>query len=51
MEKLTRSGNAPEGQTRRNLGELWKQMEKETDLLRFTLLCEEFAREGGVKAL
>ncbi len=48
MEKDTQ-GRGQKG--RDKLGELWKQMEKETDLLRFTLLCEEFAREGGVKAL
>jgi hypothetical protein len=48
MEKLTdnRSGNLGE-----NLGELWIKMENATDNDTFTLLCEEFAREGGVKPL
>ncbi len=51
MEKDTRSGNAPEGQTRRNLGELWIKMENARDNESFTLLCEEFVREGGVKGV
>ncbi len=52
MEKDTQGrGVPPQGNTPTALGELWEKMEKETDLLRFTLLCEEFAREGGVKAL
>ena len=46
MEKDTRSGTHRVGD---RVGELWKEMEKETDLRRFTLLCEEFAREGGVR--
>ncbi len=51
MEKDTRSGNAPEGQTRRNLGELWRLMENARDTTEFTRLCEEAVRVGLVKAL
>ncbi len=48
MDKDTQ-GRGQKG--RDKLGELWRLMEKTQDPTEFTLLCEEFAREGGVKAL
>jgi hypothetical protein len=46
MEKDTQ-GRGQKG--RDKLGELWRLMENARDNESFTLLCEEFVREGGVK--